>query len=73
MSLHGKHGRGAKMTEDEIMASVKLYCSSTKKEEDYEILAREVGFDVGAVAVATVSQPDVNQMVIEIVSEAGNF
>ena len=50
----GEDGTGRKLTEDEIMTSVKLYCHSTKKDEDYEQLAKLVNFDIEAKALQAI-------------------
>ena len=42
MQLKGCDGYGRKLTDDEVMISVKLFVGSLKREEDYEILAEEV-------------------------------
>ena len=46
MTLQGWQRSGKKLNEEEMISSIKLYCQSTKKEEDYEVLARELGFDI---------------------------
>ena len=50
MQLKGCDGYGRKLTDDEVMISVKLFVGSLKREEDYEILAEEVQYDVGEAA-----------------------
>ena len=40
MTVSGKDGSGRKLTEEEIMSSIKLHCQAVKKEEDYEVLAK---------------------------------
>ena len=43
------------MTEDESLACVKLHCMSKKKEEDYEILAKELDFDIELAAMEAIN------------------
>lgn len=46
ISLIGKDGQGKKLSEEETMNYVKLHCASLKKQEDYDILAERVNFDI---------------------------
>ena len=62
----GKDGSGRKLTEEEIMTSIKLHCQAVKKEEDYEILARQVGYDIEAAAQETIRQKDATQLIISL-------
>lgn len=66
MILKGEDGLGKPLTEDDIMFSVKTFCNSCKKEEDYEMLAREVDFDLVKAAQAHVNKRDPKQMVISV-------
>ena len=50
MQLTGWDGSGRKLTEDEILTSVKIHCQANKKEEEYEILAKELGYDADTAA-----------------------
>ena len=45
MQLSGWDGTGRKLTADEVLTSVKIHCQANKKEEEYEALAKELGFD----------------------------
>ena len=72
MSLEGWSGTGRKLTEEEIMASVKLHCQSVKKEEDYEALANEVGFNIERAAqLAIRGKAESSQLNIRIIYENG--
>lgn len=44
MQLRGSQGKRT-LTEEEMIASIKLHSQSIKKEEDFEEMARLVGFD----------------------------
>lgn len=46
------------MTDDEMLASVKLYSISVKKEEDYDQLAKELNFDIDEAAQKVVGVND---------------
>ena len=70
MSLEGWTGTGRKLTEEEIMASVKLHCQSVKKEEDYETLANEVGFNIERAAQQVIrGKAEATQLNIRIIYE----
>lgn len=46
MQLKGVNGSGKRLSEDEIISSVKIYTSSKNKMSDFEILAQELDFDI---------------------------
>ena len=46
MQLKGVDGNGKRLTEDELISSVKIYTSSKNKMSDFEILAKELDFDI---------------------------
>lgn len=46
MWLAGVDGTGRKLTEDELIQSVKLHCHSMKNVLDYNELAKEMNYDV---------------------------
>ena len=50
MSLEGVNGEGKRLSEDQIMFSIKNFCKAARKEADYEKLAHEVGFDLDKAA-----------------------
>ena len=55
MWLEGSDGSGRKLTEDELMSSVKLLCHSHKNESDYNKLAREMDYDFEKAAQSLIS------------------
>lgn len=59
MSLEGTNGTGQRLTEDEVMFSIKIFTqSNNKEEEDYEVLAQQVGFNLSKAADSIVSECD---------------
>ena len=55
MWLEGSDGSGRKLTEDELISSVKLLCHSHKNESDYNKLAREMNYDFEKAAQSLIS------------------
>ena len=51
VGLCGVDGMGRSMSEDELLASVKLHCHAIKNMADYDQLAAEVNFDVERAAL----------------------
>lgn len=62
MTLHGIDGTGRKLTEEEMMTSIKLFCQGLKKEEDLEVLAKQVGFNVDRAVLKLVRARDPKQL-----------
>jgi hypothetical protein len=56
MSLQGWSGTGRRMTDEEMIASVKIHAQSIKKEEDFEVLARWVGYDIDSAVEQAISE-----------------
>lgn len=66
MTLHGIDGAGRKLTEEEMIASIKLFCQGLKKEEDFEYLAKQVNFDTDKAVNQLVRARDSTQLQIGI-------
>ena len=56
--LMGRDGSGRKLTEDEIMGSVKIHIASRNKISDFEILAKELNFDIESAALEAINEVD---------------
>ena len=69
MTIKGVDGAGKKLSEDDIMFSIKLFCANVNKDVDYEQMANEVNFDLDRAALAIARQPDAKQMIISIVDQ----
>jgi len=58
INLEGYNGEGRRLTEEETMHAIKLHRNSLKKTEDYDMLAKEVNFDVEGAAQQVVKNTD---------------
>ena len=52
MTIRGVDGAGKKLSEDDIIFSIKLFCANVNKAGDYEHMASEVNFDLDRAALA---------------------
>lgn len=66
MTLSGKDFAGRKLNQDEILSSVKVFCSSHKKKEELDELADQIGFNVEQAALEAVKVREPGQIVISI-------
>ena len=67
MELKGSDKNGRRLTEDEIMAFVKIFVNSKEQQLDYEALAEEMNYDLDGESLKVINCPnDPDQFVISI-------